>query len=228
MPLEAKSVKGVADIVFCVDCTGSMTPCIEQLKTQIGTFISELENPIDQNQRKIDWQLRVIGFRDLNSDAVPWINRDSPMTASLEEARAQLAALSAEGGGDAPESALDALWFAVAKTEWRPMCTKVVVLFSDAPALDRLHDSTVAAGAVGSDVSAVAQLLAEKGIWVRIFAAACPAWTELRIPKAVFQDVGGVAGLESVDFSEVLKVLAKTVSQASQADAAQGVTEAVT
>ena len=49
---QEKKVKGIADIVFLVDATGSMAACIEQLKTNIGTFIDSLSGK-DPNSKQV-------------------------------------------------------------------------------------------------------------------------------------------------------------------------------
>jgi len=201
-----------------VDCTGSMQPCIDGIKAQLRTFVQNLESPKDQ-LLPVNWRLRVLGFRDLEhdgSDAL--LGLDSPLVDNAADALKQIESLVADGGGDEPESALDALWHGVSGTNWRTGCTKVVILFSDASARTALHPDTIASGAPGPDVDAVAQVCAERGVWLRIFAPACEVWNRLKIPKAVVTDVAGHDGLGALDFAEVMTLLAKTVSQASQAD----------
>jgi hypothetical protein len=214
MALQQANIKGVADIVLCVDCTSSMEPCITEVKNQIDVFIDTLENPPDQ-QRPVDWRLKIIGFRDLECDSEPWINLDAPMVNNAAAAKEQLIKLNDEGGGNEPESALDALWHAAVKTDWRPSCTKVVVLFSDATCHDTLHSSTVTAGAVGDDVSTVCQALADNGIHLFAWSATCPAWESLKkLPYVEFNpQTSGADGLKSLDFAKLLQILSKTVSQ---------------
>jgi len=224
MPLQSGKIKGVADVVFCVDCTQSMDPCISELKTQIETFAGGLSKPASSNERPVDWRLKILGFRDLNADANPWVNLDATMVNSVADAQKQVAALAAEGGGDDPESALDAVWYAATQTPWRDNCTKVVVLFSDQTSLEMMHPSTVAKGAVGNDVSAVKQALAERGIYLYAWAMACPVWEQLKsTPKTVFTPVSGADGLKSVDFKSLLTTLAKTVSNVSAVGCAGGI-----
>jgi hypothetical protein len=216
MPLQSGKIKGVADIVFCVDCTDSMGPWISELKAQLDTFIGGLEKPASSNERPVDWRLKVMGFRDLNADAHPWVNLEADMANTAAEAKTQVAALAPEGGGDDPESALDAIWYAATQTPWRDNCTKVVVLFSDETSLEMMHPSTVAKGAVGNDVSAVKQALAERGIYLYAWAKTCSVWEQLKTtPKTVFSAVSGTDWLKSVDFKDLLKTLAKTVSNVS-------------
>ena len=43
VPQARSKTKGVADIVFVVDISGSMSPCIDALRRNIETFIDSLE-----------------------------------------------------------------------------------------------------------------------------------------------------------------------------------------
>jgi len=223
MPFQAKKLKGFCDIVICVDATGSMSPCIEALKNQIRTFIAGLEKPREANILPLNWRLKVIGFRDLHAGE-NFINLDGPMVKTAADAQAQVDLLEAEGGGDEPESALDALWHAAAQTPWRPTpedpspARRVVILFSDATSHPALHGDTVSTGAAGKDVNAVRLALADNSVYAYIWAPECPAWTELALQNRflVFtrlDDAG--TGLSSVDFSALLSHLGKTLSQSA-------------
>ena len=53
----------------------------------------------------------------------------------------QVAAVTAEGGGPIPESALDAIYTA-AHSEWRDKCHRAIILFTDAPCYPELDSST--------------------------------------------------------------------------------------
>jgi hypothetical protein len=218
MALQSKNTKGVADLVFCVDSTGSMSPCIDALKAELLRFITELEAPPEQGLLSIQWRMRFLGFRDLfDSSAPPWINADQPMVSTPAEARAQLAALNAQGGGDEPESTLDAIWQAAASTDWRRPCNRIVILFSDATAHPTLHPDTVGSGAVGDDVDAVVQALVANNCRLHAWAPRCPVWDRLSCaPRVVYTpmtDAG--SGFSSLDFSELMRSLRKTVSQIS-------------
>lgn len=225
MPFQSKKIKGICDIVFCVDATGSMTPCIDALKDQIRSFIQGLEKPADANTPPLNWRMRVIGFRDLN-EGEAMVNLDAPMVKTGVEAQAQVDLLEAQGGGDEPESALDAVWLAAAQTPWRPTpedpspARKVIVLFSDATSLPTLHPSTVSQGAVGNDFNAVRQILAEKNVAVYAWAPACPTWKELSQNNKLvtYQEIADAGtGLSTINFANLLKDLGKTLSQSAAA-----------
>ena len=102
--------KGVADIVFLVDASGSMKPCIEGLKQNILTFVETLSGKDPNNECPVrDWRIKVVGYRDIEEDTSTWWV-EFPFTRNIDEVKSHFAALEARGGGDEPESLLDALY----------------------------------------------------------------------------------------------------------------------
>ena len=223
-------MKGVADLVFCVDCTGSMAPCIDGLKSEIHRFIGELEAPPEQGLLPVNWRLRILGYRDLCVDAEPWLNADAGMVDTAAEARAQVDTLQAAGGGDEAESGLDALWCAAAVTPWRKECSRIVILFTDASSRPEMHADTVARGAAGYDLSAVAQALAEARCRAHVWAPPSEVWNSLsKLPRVIFTPLTSAGdGLNSLNFRELMENLRRTVSQvASQGPGLGGATVAL-
>lgn len=101
--------RGVADIVFLLDVTGSMQPCIDALKANISKFVDHLTTKDANNSVPVsDWRAKVVGYRDYEFDQVPFV--DAPFVRDPAILKAQLGALVAEGGHDEPESLLDALY----------------------------------------------------------------------------------------------------------------------
>lgn len=129
-----------ADIVFCLDATGSMHRGIDGLKGEISAFVDGL-----QTAAQVDFRLRLIAFRDLQDPTnvgPPWMI--TPFTTSVDKFRNELASVVADGGGEnkGAESALDALYFGI-HSEWRSSKThKTIVLFSDDNTHPTLHSST--------------------------------------------------------------------------------------
>ncbi len=152
--------KGVVDIVFLLDVTGSMDPCLGALKNNIGTFVASLTTQDSNNSCPVkDWRAKVVGYRDFEDPSAPPFE-DNPFVNSTEALRSQLAALDAKGGGDEEESLLDALYL-VAKmdespndpaaadpTKWRHrrLATRVMIVFTDAPFKERMSAPQVAGG----------------------------------------------------------------------------------
>jgi hypothetical protein len=156
--------KGTADIVFLLDCTGSMQPCLSALAANVGRLLDTMVNPGANAAAVVtDWRAKVIGYRDAIADGDRWWI-ESPFTTDPERVRADLAALEPQGGGDEPESLLDALWrlsrmpatereVAPEPHAWRHRheAVRCVVVFTDAST----HMATAipeASGATSEDV----------------------------------------------------------------------------
>ena len=148
-PQSREKTKGVADIVFVVDISGSMAPCIDALRQNIETFVTSLSSGDANNAAPVkDWRAKVVGYRDIecaDSEGLPWIV-DSQFVRDPAELKSQLATLQANGGGDEPESLLDTLYKVATmeatakgaqtiendKWRYRSDAARVVVVFTDA------------------------------------------------------------------------------------------------
>jgi hypothetical protein len=148
-PQARAKTKGVADIVFLIDVSGSMKPIIDALRTNIEAFVDSLSAGGPNNAAPVrDWRGKVVGYRDIEaaaSEGVQWIE-DHPFVADAGALKAQLADLRAEGGGDEPESLLDALYTVATmeaspkgaqsldpnKWRYRSDAARVVIVFTDA------------------------------------------------------------------------------------------------
>ena len=140
---------GVADLVFLIDVSGSMAPIIDALRANIETFIDSLSKGDANNAAPVkDWRGKVVGYRDIEhaeAEGLPWIE-DNPFVRDAVALKAQLGALRANGGGDEPESLLDALYKVATmeaspkgaqgedpnKWRYRSEAARVVVVFTDA------------------------------------------------------------------------------------------------
>ena len=100
------------DIVMCIDGTGSMGPVIDLVKANALRFESDLAAAMEAKQKSIDnLRVRVIVFRDI------FVDRDDafvtsnffPLPQEREEFSRFISGIRASGGGDEPESALEAL-----------------------------------------------------------------------------------------------------------------------
>jgi hypothetical protein len=227
-PEQQPRVKGVADIVFLLDATGSMGPCIQALKDNIEGFVTTLTTR-DANQCPVrDWRAKVVGFRDYDYPEVPPVE-DNPFVTTIEGLKVQLAALQAEGGVDEPESLLEALYQiarlpASKKGEpprpdrWRSRSAakRFVIVFTDAPFKDPL---AVPAGATLEDV--INELMNNR-IILHVFAPEIPCYSRLsEVDRAEWHVVtGGENAQESLavfttdrqNFKRILQQLAMTVS----------------
>jgi hypothetical protein len=208
LPPVAKQVNPV-DIVFCVDCTASMGPCFTGLVQHLHDFVAGL-----QSENKVDYRLRLIEYRDLKIGE-PMIPHD--FTTDVEEFRSQLRGLSASGGGDEPESTLDAIYTAL-NSPWRTTkCHKSVLVFTDAPSHPTLEKSTVSTGT--GDIETVINLLESKRTWLYLVSVEDPLYDRLsKREKTIIQlypKDRRYEGLEGVDFAQVLEWFGRSISNVS-------------
>jgi Mg-chelatase subunit ChlD len=125
---EALHKKRRADVMFVLDCTGSMGGEIQAIKDSISDFADTITSQgvrvrvglIEFRDRLIGEEHRVLQFKGQTFT-------DDPVVF-----RSEVAALKADGGGDAPESSLDALMLAL-RQPFSADADKVIVLITDAP-----------------------------------------------------------------------------------------------
>lgn len=143
---------GCRDLVVLIDVTMSMKPCMEALKKNISFLIETLENEKDHNGDTLfpNWRVMIAGYRDAVANPSNWFVQ-FPFTNDVNQLRANLAHpdMECKGGGDEPESLLDALYKLTADMpqtgaqdepdglKWRlnlepVLCRKVIVFFTDA------------------------------------------------------------------------------------------------
>ena len=238
----AAQAKGVCDIVFLIDATGSMQPAIDDLKSNIKNFFNSL-SAADANGTAVvkDWRARVIGYRDVNADGGDWYI-DNPFVRDAAQIEAQLDALKATGGGDEPESLLEAL-YKLAKfgstpkcaqtedsTKWRyrSEAARVVVVFSDAS----FHPRTSLSEAPNLDWKEIANLAMQEKLRLSVYAPTMPCYDDLtQIDKCEYMPIefdptipnDAVYKLreftaDRANFQKTLDQLAKTVSASAVAE----------
>lgn len=219
---QLPKVKGVADIVFLLDATGSMQSCINSVKRNIAKFVQSLTEPTVNGASVVkDWRARVVGYRDCGEDNDHY--EPAPFVNSVAELETQLSKLHAHGGGDAPESLLEALYKLAAPATvadqidgngWRPIgaARRFVVVFTDAPFHEPLAEP---AGATIDDV--INNLMTAK-IILHIFAPKhCTRYNTLaEVDKSQWHAIGseGLAAYtaDPSKFGKIVEQLAKTIT----------------
>ena len=125
------------DMVFCIDCTGSMDNIIEIVKNNALNFYADVTAAMEAKHKHISQlRVRVVAFRDYIADG-----EDAMLVTdffNLPEDAANFEAcvrsLKADGGGDDPEDGLEALAYAI-KSKWDTQGMKkrqVIVVWTDA------------------------------------------------------------------------------------------------
>lgn len=211
LQIREEKIKGVADIVFCFDCTASMTEVINSVKENVKSLVAGFST----SSVKLDWRARAMGYRDFEVDEEYLIN-DRPFVTTAAELTSQIDGMDAleYSGGDDPESTLDAIWYAAKKSDWRPNCHKVVVVFTDAAAKS-LNDKTLAEiEGSDNDLEVLAQEIKVNHIKLFLWGRKDPVYDAMSIlPRAkITQLEDPEKDYASMDFSELMEQLGKTVS----------------
>ena len=239
-PAARAKTKGVADIVFVVDISGSMAPCIDALRKNIEAFIDSLSRGDANNAAPVkDWRGKVVGYRDLESagaEGLPGIV-DNPFVRDASALKAQLGGLQAAGGGDEPESLLDAL-FKVAsmpsvpkgaqteepdKWRYRSDAARVVIVFTDAS----FKETMTLPEAKGGSLQDVANVIMANRVILSLFAPNFEGYDRLsQIDKSEwevveYEGMGPQEALQKftsdpVAFRTTLKQLAASVSRSAE------------
>ena len=236
-PPRAKT-RGVADIVFLIDVSGSMKPCIDALRSNIELFIDFLSAG-NANEGLRDWRGKVVGYRDIEAseaDGLPWII-DNPFVRNAGDMKNQLGWLEAAGGGDEPESLLDAL-FKISTMEAAPKGTqeedpskwryrsdaaRVVIVFTDAS----FKESMSLPEAKGGSLQDVANVVMANRIILSLFAPNFEGYDRMsQIDKCEWEVVeyDGLSPQEALrqftadpaNFRTTLKQLAASVSRSAE------------
>ncbi len=223
----ARGLSYAVDIVFCIDVTGSMTPIIDAVKMNALRFYEDVQTNLTAKGKIVDeLRVRVIAFRDLVADGEAAI-AESPFFALPGEQAAFsdfVGGLIAEGGGDEPESGLEAVSLAI-NSDWTTRGDRrrqVVVVWTDQPA-HPLDPSTVPAelqSRIPGDFSALTDLwedaqgrLGSSSKRLILFAPDGPGWSDI---SGVWENVvhhpsqaGG--GLSDVDYGTIVDSIGNSV-----------------
>jgi hypothetical protein len=215
------------DIVFCIDVTGSMTPIIDQVKENALRFYDDVQSNLTAKGKNVDQlRVRVIAFRDFAADGAAALD-ESPFF-TLPDDRADFSAfvngLVAEGGGDAPESGLEAVALAI-DSPWTTVGDRrrqVIVVWTDQPAqpLDPSVLPSDIASRVPVDFSALTDAwedeqgrMGSSSKRLILFAPDGPGWSDM---SGVWENVvhnpsqaGG--GLSEVDYGTIIDSIGNSV-----------------
>jgi len=178
-----------AEIVFAIDTTGSMTPYIDGLTDTCLRFADIIES------KRIRARLGLVGFGDLKLGERMTV---FPPTEDTQLFKENVRTLPRTGGGDIPESSLDALREAL-RLESRKDSQKVIVLITDAPP----HDPDES----GSRWRDILRSLKESNVLLYCIAPRVECWLEM--PRATGGEWLPIAG--DTNFASILLRLGETV-----------------
>jgi hypothetical protein len=215
------------DLVLCIDATGSMSPIIDEVKKSALSFYEDLEHEMKEKGKSIDsMRVRVIVFRDY------YVDGDMAMQTSdfyaMPEQRDAFASfvggIVADGGGDEPESGLEALALAIS-SPWMTTGVKkrqVIVVWTDASAhqLEKAGAKpTTYPGNMPKDLDALTDMWEGEGFVdanakrLIIYAPDAYAWTTIanHWDNAVHFPSQAGAGLADREYREILDAIAQSI-----------------
>lgn len=138
----SKGIKTDVDLVLCIDVTGSMQPIIDTVKGMALSLYDDIVSALAEKKRKVnDFRVKVIAFRDYYCDG-EYAMAESKFFNLPDEASdfsEYVLSLKADGGGDEPENALEAVALAM-KSDWvqavsvNEKARNIIIVFTDASA----------------------------------------------------------------------------------------------
>lgn len=127
---KAGGPKGVADIAFVIDTTGSMGDEISNVVKNINAFTDKLAT-----EYNVDVNYALVEYKDIVADGedstIVHNQNGSNWFTSSESFKNKMLSLRVSGGGDRPESVIDALETA-RRLDYRATSEKFVILLTDA------------------------------------------------------------------------------------------------
>lgn len=127
------------DMVFCIDATGSMSKVINNVKLNALKFHDDMAEALAKKDKKVNnLRIKVIAYRDYYDNATDAIQESTffQLPEQKDEYCNFVQGIEAKGGGDEPESGLEALALAL-KSNWGESQGKrreVIVFYTDASA----------------------------------------------------------------------------------------------
>ena len=220
------------DVVFCIDATGSMFPCLDEVKANACRFHIELASAMTDLGSELDsLRVKVIVFRDYEDGEKLAMAQSSffELPADQDEFSSYMAGITATGGGDGPENGLEALYYAM-KSDFTTGSKdrQIIVLFTDADALElgqRSHLAGYPADMVDENglielwVNAAAKQdpsvkLGEKIKRLVMFAPSGTKYDTLKtsLNRSIFYPVDDHDGLRNISFDVIIKQIAASAS----------------
>lgn len=130
------------DMVLCIDVTASMQPIIDTVKEMALSLYDDVIAALAKKRRKVnEFRVKVIAFRDYYCDG-QFAMAESQFFSLPNETAAfseYVLGLKADGGGDEPENALEAIALAM-KSDWvhaisaNEKARNIILVFTDASA----------------------------------------------------------------------------------------------
>lgn len=226
------SIKRNIDIVFCIDGTGSMWPCIDNVKNNAKRFYSDFAKEMTNKGSVIDMmRIKIIVFRDYKSDGQNSMVESAffELPSEEEEFSSYLDGICAAGGCSEDANGLEALYRAMQSDfSTGAKDRQVIVLFADTtaiPLLKRKNCAGYPADMVDDNGLLETWMceqrhpskLRERNKRLVMFApgGSCYEHMQQRYNRSVFIPVEIHRGLDDISFDDIIKIIAASASAVS-------------
>lgn len=181
------------DLCFVFDCTGSMQPYIDGLKDMVTGFSRDLES------NNIDVRLGLVEYRDVKIGEATIVHG---FANSPDEFRGWIGSLRAMGGGDEPESAIDAGYSGINELSFRDNATRVFAWITDASYHEPAEN--------GQTMDALIQELVKRRIITYVIGPELPGYRRLADAMGgIFFDIQN----NPEEFRRIVTSLGKSISE---------------
>ena len=220
------------DIAMLIDATGSMSPIINEVKDNAMAFCTRFHEAMEAAGKNVDeLRIKVIPFRDYAYDGAQAME-DSGFFSLPEQNdgfRNYVSSITAAGGGDEPESALEAMALAM-RSDWTTRGAKrrhVILVFTDASAVPLKESNRTKSdyypknmpadlAELGDMWSGCTQELGgmpdEKSARLVLFAPNVKPWCDMQVWNNVWASFSKAgAGLSEVDIDMAIQLLVASV-----------------
>lgn len=219
------------DMVFCIDCTGSMGNIIEIVKNNALNFYQDVTDAMDKKHKHItQLRVRVVAFRDYiaDKDDAMLVTDFFKLPQEAEEFEKCVRSLKADGGGDEPEDGLEALAYAI-KSKWDTGGIKkrqVIVVWTDASThpLGYGKKSEFYPNGMASDMKELSSwwgnaLAQQTGFMdnnakrLVLYAPNAPEWNVIsqNWDNVVYFPSKAGKGLESLEYSQIIETISNSL-----------------
>jgi hypothetical protein len=218
------------DLVFCIDATQSMDHILDTVKDNALNFYQDFKRVMDAKNKPVaQLRVKIIAFRDYLADG----NQAMMMTDffqlpnQAESFRDAVNSIVADGGGDDPEDGLEAVAFAIKKSDWSKEATRnrhVIVVWSDDAAhpLGFCSKSSYYPKGMAKDFDELSAWWGSKyapGIMdeyskrMILFTPDAPGWREIRDNwnKVIHYESDAGDGLRDCDYDAILSAICNTI-----------------
>ena len=213
------------DVVFVIDSTGSMGHLVDMVKNNALSFHEQLMESMTKKQKKVaKLRVKIISFKDYLADEDPMLVTDFyNLPEEGERMREVLTSVKADGGGDEPEDALEALAYAI-KSKWDTSCMKsrhIITLYTDAPAheLGYGKESDKYPSGMAKNMSELTEwwdnpeYIKQSAKRLLLFAPDTPDWNYIsdNWGNVIHSQSAAGEGLSEKNFEEIINVIANSI-----------------